>query len=392
MISVQEALDHVLSLVSPINHHDEVPLENSFGRILAQTQFARRTQPPSDLSSMDGYGISEKDAFVGNTLDVIGISAAGDGFSGTVTQKSAIRIFTGAPVPKGVDRIIIQENVEASNQKIILSEPISENTYIRKAGSDFHEGASLPAPRKLSAEDVTLLAAMNIPQIPVLKRPKVAIISNGNELVMPGETLQPDQIIAANAFGVASLIETTGAQADIFPIAKDTENSLTEAFLKAQNYDVIVTIGGASVGDHDLVGSVAKKLGLKNSFYKVAMRPGKPLIAGKLGASLMLGLPGNPVSALMTARLFLCPALLKMQGLAHEPQIFQLPCTNDLPSNGPRAHYMRAKISGDGVECFENQDSAMLSIFSQSDALIIREPFAKIAPRGSLVSLLKLHQ
>ncbi len=290
-----------------------------------------------------------------------------------LSKGQAVRIFTGAPVPDGADRIIIQEDVTRAGDQITLGDPLDSGRHIRAAGGDFKTGDALTAPRILTPADIALLAAMNIASVQVTRKPQVALLSTGDELVMPGETPGPDQIIASNTFGLKALLEQHGAQARILPIARDTRPSLEAAFGLAQGADLLVTIGGASVGDHDLVGAVAADLGVEQAFYKVKMRPGKPLMAGKMGDAAMVGLPGNPVSAMVCGHVFLRPMLRAMLGLgaARLPrQTARL--TQDIPQTGPREHYMRAEVQGGQITAAPEQDSAFLSVLANANALMIR--------------------
>jgi molybdopterin molybdotransferase len=273
--------------------------------------------------------------------------------------------------------IAIQEDVTASGDQITLNADTRAGDNIRPRGQDFAEGQPLPAPRRLRPNDLALLAAMNIPQVTVTRRPVVALIATGDELVMPGETPAPDQIIASNTFALAAMVEAAGGEARMLPIARDTEADLRTVFSLTAGADLIVTIGGASVGDHDLVGKVAADLGLERAFWKIAMRPGKPLMAGRVLGVPMLGLPGNPVSAIVCAHLFMVPMLTAMLGLpATAPKTLRARLGADQPANGPRTHYMRARLSEvDGqptVTPFDRQDSALLSILTEADALLVR--------------------
>ncbi len=374
MISVEEALSAVLDLVSPLPFED-VPLRAANGRVLAQTLTARRTQPPFAASSMDGYGLRRSEVEPDAMFKVIGESVAGHSFSGTVRAGQAVRIFTGAPVPEGADFVVIQEDVTRRGNLITLGHNIDSKDNIRPAGGDFKEGDQLTAPRLLRCADIALLAAMNHAVVPVTRKPVVAILATGDELVQPGETPGPDQIIASNSYGLAAMFENAGADVRILPIARDTEASLKQAFALAAGADLIVTIGGASVGDHDLVAPVAVELGLEQSFYKVAMRPGKPLMAGKLGAAAMIGLPGNPVSAMVCGAVFVLPMLQRLLGVeAVHPEGFDAPLGRDLGSNGPRAHYMRATLREGKVFPDDRQDSSLLSVLSTADVLMVRPP------------------
>ena len=344
MITVNQALDHLFALADllPI---ETVPLRAAAGRVLAEPVAARRTQPPFAASSMDGYALKGVEADLHAQFKVVGESAAGSRWDGTLKPGQAVRIFTGAPVPDGADKIVIQEDVTRSGDMISITDDPGPKDNIRSAGVDFTEGMVLDAPRRLSPADVALLASMNIPQVPVRRAPVVALISTGDELVVPGETPGPDQIIASNTYGLAAMLERMGAVPRILPIARDTIPSLTAVLGLAQGADLVVTIGGASVGDHDLVAQVAADLGMERSFYKVAMRPGKPLMAGRLNGTPMVGLPGNPVSAMVCGTVFLHPLLFAMQGLGQAPAPRQtLPLAADLPANGPREHYMRCLL------------------------------------------------
>ncbi|MEX0311559.1 MAG: molybdopterin molybdotransferase MoeA, partial [Tateyamaria sp.] len=344
MITVAEALEHLFSLADdmPVEH---VPLLEADGRVLATPVAARRTQPPFPASSMDGYALKGVEADLHAQFKVVGEAAAGHGWTGTVGAGQAVRIFTGAPVPSGADKVVIQEDVQRTGDLITITDDPGPKDNIRPAGIDFTMGDTVDAPRHLSPADIALLAAMNVPEVPVKKAPVVALIATGDELVMPGETPGPDQIIASNTFGLAAMIRRLGGVPRVLPIARDSASSLTTVFALTKGADLIVTIGGASVGDHDLVGHVAGELGMDRSFYKVAMRPGKPLMAGRLNGTPLVGLPGNPVSAMVCGTIFLAPMLRAMLGLgrAAAPQS-QMPLSTPLGTNGPREHYMRARI------------------------------------------------
>lgn len=393
MISVTEALDHVFSLCTSLSA-ETIPLRQGLDRVLAVDAVATRNQPPFSASIMDGYAVQDAQSRVDASFTVIGEAAAGHAFAGTVGPHQAVRIFTGAPLPKGASRVIIQENVTRDGDTITQTD-VSRTTNIRDIGADFKIGDMLEAPRKLSPRDLALLAAMNIDTITVTRKPVVALIATGDELVMPGETPNEAQIIASNSFGLAAMVQSAGGIARMMPIARDTESSLRHVLSLASDADMIVTIGGASVGDHDIVGKVALDMGLTRAFYKVAMRPGKPLMAGKLDGTMMLGLPGNPVSSMVTAHLFMLPALTKMLGLGAAPT----PHSNailsvDLPENGPRTHYMRAQTTVTDthttVAPFESQDSALMRILSQANALIVRAPHAAAAPAGTRIEVILL--
>lgn len=374
MISVAQALDALFALVTPLPAED-VPLGQAHGRVLARDVLAQRTQPPFPASAMDGYAVAQDAARPGARFTVVGESAAGHRFAGSVVAGQAVRIFTGAPLPDGTDRIIIQEDVDRDGDTITLHDDLDAGPYVRPAGADFAAGTPLTAPRLLGPNDIALLAAMNIATVPVTRKPVVAVIATGDELVQPGEEPGPDQIIASNSHGLAALVAQHGGSPRLLPIARDNHDSLALAFRLAAGADLIITIGGASVGDHDLVGHVAAGLGMDRAFYKVAMRPGKPLMAGRIGQAMMIGLPGNPVSAMVCGHVFVLPVLRAMLGLGQAPAPRQrATLTGSLPANGPRAHYMRARLGADSVTVFDRQDSALLSVLAQANALVVRPP------------------
>ncbi|MCH8466499.1 MAG: molybdopterin molybdotransferase MoeA [Roseinatronobacter sp.] len=373
MITVEEALAQVLALVTPLES-EEIDLAQAAGRVLRAPVLAQRDQPPFTASAMDGYAVAEC-AGQGARLQVIGQAAAGHAFAGVLAPGQAVRIFTGAPVPEGATRVVMQEHVTAQGEEITLDLPPDDKArHIRAQGIDFAAGDQLSAPRRLRPVDLALIAAMNCAQLRVSKRPDVAIIATGDELVMPGEEPRPDQIIASNAFALKAMAEAEGARARILPIARDTEANLRAVLELAAGADMIVTIGGASVGEHDLVGPVAEAMGASRAFYKVALRPGKPLMAGHMGGAVLLGLPGNPVSSIVCAHLFMRPALRALQGLGAYPlATASARLMHDLPANGPRAHYMRATLGPDGtISTFVDQDSSLISVLCAADALLIR--------------------
>ncbi|WP_444668450.1 molybdopterin molybdotransferase MoeA [Cereibacter changlensis] len=391
MISVEEALERALALVSPLEA-ETVALAEACGRFMCAPAVARRDQPPFAASAMDGYALAG-DPVAGDRFTLIGEAGAGHAFTGRVGPGEAVRIFTGAPLPAGADRVVIQENVEAEGAAIRLTEA-SDGRNIRPAGQDFRAGDSL-SPRRLRPNDLALLAAMNIAEVPVTRRPVVALVATGDELVMPGETPRDDQIIASNSFTLKALAEAEGAEVRLLPIARDTEAELRTVLEMAAGADIVVTIGGASVGDHDLVGKVAGEMGLERAFYKIAMRPGKPLIAGRLNGRPMLGLPGNPVSSIVCAHLFLLPMLRVMLGLpAAAAPHRRARLAEPLPANGPRAHYMRAKLAEtDGlpqIAAFPRQDSALLRELSEADALLLRPPGDPARESGEMVRYIPL--
>ena len=376
MISVSDALARVLALVSQLPS-EQVPLRRAAGRVLSAPVLAFRDQPPFAASAMDGYALADAAPRPGSQYRVIGEAGAGHGFAGQVSTGQAVRIFTGAPVPDGGVHVVIQEDVTRTGQDIVLGSKLDTATNIRPAGADFRAGQGLAAPRRLSPADLALIAAMNQAQVTVSRRPRVALIATGDELVMPGEAPRADQITASNSFALAAMAEAEGAEVRMLPIAPDRETGLRFALDMALSADLVVTIGGASVGDHDLVGKIAAGMGMERAFYKIAMRPGKPLMAGGIRGVPMLGLPGNPVSAIVCGHLFLLPALRAMQGLTDvAPPMLQAVLCAPLEQNGPRAHYMRARVTSEGgqtlIRAFDRQDSALLTVLTEANALLVR--------------------
>ena len=390
MISVTTALDRILALVAPLDT-EEIPLAEAPGRVLARDVVARRAQPPFDASAMDGYAVRAADAVAGATLRVVGEAAAGRRHPGALGPGEAVRIFTGAPVPDGADTVVIQEDTDHGRGSVSITVAPRPGAHIRAAGGDFGVGDRIGAPCRLSPAAIALAAAMDAPTLTVRRRPVVALLATGDELVMPGDGAGPDQIIASNGFGLKALLEETGAEARLLPVARDNPDSLRTAFGLAGGADLLVTIGGASVGDHDLVGPVARELGMDVAFHKVAMRPGKPLMAGTLGGTPMIGLPGNPVSAMVCGHVFICPAVRAMLGYppgAAPRRRMALGC--DLPANGPREHYMRATVAEGRVNPVPTQDSAMLSLLAAADALIVRAADDPARRAGDIVDILPL--
>lgn len=390
MISVDEARAKTLDLVSPLEV-ETVPLAQSAGRILAHDIVASRSQPPFASSAMDGYAVKGVEVEPDTLFSVIGEAAAGHGFAGKVGPGEAVRIFTGAPIPEGADYVVIQEDVTVRGKLITLNSEIENKAYVRPLGDDFASGDRIAAPRQLKAGDIALAASMNAPELTLFRQPVVAIIATGDELVMPGETPGPDQIIASNSFGLKAMLEAAGAKARLLPIARDTKPSLKQAFNFAKTADLIVTIGGASVGDHDLVADVAEELGMERAFYKIAMRPGKPLMAGRVLGVPMVGLPGNPVSSMVCGQIFLIPMIRKMLGLSEViPTPMQAVLSASMGKNGPRAHYMRAVLKGGKITPCTRQDSGLLTVLAEANVLLIREPHASEAQEGDIVSYLPI--
>lgn len=391
MISVTEALEK-LFLIAKVTPVETVELKKCLGRVLAKPLESSRSNPPFPSSAMDGYAIHKANLKSGAEFKVIGESAAGHSYPKKINKNEAVRIFTGSRVPDGANLVLMQEDVEADKKFIIVKENFDKKSNIRLEGSDFSKGYKVKTPLILGAKEISLLAAMNFAHLSVRKKPTVAIISTGDELVFPGESPKPDQIIASNAYGIAALCKECGAEPRILPIAQDNLKSIEYILGLAQDADLIITIGGASVGKYDLINEATNNFGLDKSFHKVAMRPGKPLMAGKINETAFVGLPGNPVSALVCGYVFIRPLIQAMLGLEKKsaPRLIA-PCGTSLPKNGPREHYMRAVLLPNGyLEPVENQDSARLALLCDSDALLIRAAHAEAIPAKTQCEYIKI--
>ncbi|MBI1776329.1 MAG: molybdopterin molybdotransferase MoeA [Proteobacteria bacterium] len=395
MIPVAEALRRLLDGLEPVGV-EEVGVAEALGRVLAEDVRARVTQPPWPVSAMDGYAVRAADvATVPARLKVVGAIPAGASFAGAVGEREAVRIFTGAPLPTGADAIVIQEDTKREGEAVVVGESAPKGRYVRPAGLDFRAGEiGLAAGRVMSARDVGLAAAMNVPWLRVRRRPQVAILATGDEVVRPGDPLGPNQIVSSNGFALAALIAALGAMPISLGIAADTIESLVDRAAHAAGADLLITTGGASVGDHDLVQQALGQKGLAVDFWKIAMRPGKPLMWGRMGRVPVLGLPGNPVSTLVCSLVFLKPALDRLMGLKETAQpTATARLTRALPANDRRQDYLRSTLAhGDGgallVTPFEKQDSSMLSLMVRADCLVVRPPLDPTLVAGAAVEIL----
>ena len=392
LLPVAEALARILDGVKP-TAAELVPLAEAQNRILAKPVLAKRDQPPFQASAMDGYAVRAGD---GPILPVHGTSQAGAGYKGILKPGTAIRIFTGAPVPKGADAVLIQENATREGDQLTVLEPVSPNQNIRRQGLDFTKGDVLiEAGTKLTARHLMLAAAANCAELSLRAKPRVAILSTGDELVAPGEKPGPDQIVSSNSTGLAAFIRHFGGEPVELGIVPDNLTKIRRAIRKAAECDVLLTTGGASVGDHDLVQAALDAEGIKLSFWKIAMRPGKPLMFARQGRQRIIGLPGNPVSTFVCARIFLKPLLDTLLGLNPAESLPTALLSVPLKANGDRQDYIRARLSHlpDGrlsAEPFSTQDSSMQRLLAQANGLIIRPPFAPQAAAGALVQVLEL--
>jgi molybdopterin molybdotransferase len=397
MISVEDALKRVLSNL-PVMPPEQVSLSDAHARVLADDVVSRRTQPPAEVSAMDGYAVRAADvAAAPARLRQIGESAAGKGFAGTVGAGETVRIFTGAPLPAGADAVVIQELAESDGSTVTTKESVAFGTYVRPRGLDFKKGDVLLHPGTvLGARAVGLAAAMNVPWISVRRRPRIAILATGDELVMPGEPVGPDQILSSNGLALGAFVTSLGADPLDLGIAGDDVESLADGLTAARGADMLVTIGGASVGDHDLVRDALGAQGLELDFFRIAMRPGKPLIFGHLGVMPVLGLPGNSVSVGVTAIIFLAPAIRAMLGMSPAPAATgSARLGRDLGANDRRQDYLRAALHRDDdgalvATPFETQDSSMLALFAAAECLVVRAPFAEPERVGAWVPIIPL--
>jgi len=398
LLPVEEALARILDGATPLGAETR-DLTLAARRVLAEDVHARLTQPPFDASSMDGFALRAADiAAPPVTLSLIGEAAAGRAFDGTVKSGEAVRIFTGAPVPEGADTVVIQENAQWDGATVTIHESADHGAAIRPRGQDFAEGEHLlGAGKRLTARDLLLAASANHAALPVRRKPRVAILATGDELVAPGATPRPDQIISSIPAGLAAMIEAVGGAPDPLGIARDTRGNLDAHIARASDADLLLTIGGASVGEHDLVRAALMDAGYEIDFWRIAMRPGKPLMFGRRGHARVIGLPGNPVSAMICTRVFAVPLIDALLGADTGPERMMCATLDSaLPENGPRAHYMRATCHpnpGSGalmVRPHPSQDSALVAALARADCLIVRAPHAPPAQPGEEVEILPL--
>ena len=396
MISVEEARTRILAGLRP-TPAETVARANAWNRVTAAPILARLTQPPSDVSAMDGYALRAADGTLGATLTQIGAAPAGHPFPGTVGPGQIVRLFTGSVVPAGADAILLQEDATKDGDAITVNEAVAAGRHIRRAGQDFAQGDTVIAPgRKMTARDVGLAAAANHPWVTVHRKPRIGILATGDEIALPGEPIPSGGIVSSNSHALAALVRAAGGEPIVMPIAADTKEAVAAVADSITGLDMLVTTGGASVGDHDLVISGLQTRGLEVDFWQIAMRPGKPLLFGQLGAVPVLGLPGNPVSALVCSILFLLPALSRLSGLPAAPP----PTTKAIlgvavRENDKRADHLRSTIDVDAegrlvVTPFPVQDSAMLLRLARADALVLRAPFAPPLPAGAEVTVIRL--
>ncbi len=397
MLSVEAARERIVGAFRPLGQ-ERVALSEALGRVLAADVAARVTQPPVAVSAMDGYAVRAADvARVPVRLAVVGMAPAGGAFKGAVRAGEAVRIFTGGPLPAGADAVAIQENATAEGDHVTINETVAAGSYIRPAGLDFRAGeVGLKAGRRMTARDIGLAAAMNHPWLAVRRRPRVAVLATGDELVLPGEPIGASQIVSSNGPSLVAFVAACGGEAIHLGIAPDDRAALQAMATGATAVDLLVISGGASVGDHDLVRSALGERGLELDFWRVAMRPGKPLLFGRIGATPVLGVPGNPVSSLVCATLFLKPAIDAMLGVDEPARPNPTAILGrDLAENDSRQDYLRATLSHDRkgrlvATPFPQQDSSVLSRLAWADCLVVRPPHAPAADKGTTVEIVPL--
>ena len=397
MIPVEDAVARIVGAFEPLAP-EQVSLASAHGRVLAEDAISRRTQPPVAVSAMDGYAVIASDvATVPATLDVVAYVAAGDSYEGTLKPGQASRIFTGAPVPDGANALVIQENTDASGDRVTVKESVEEGRYIRPAGLDFSVGSvGLKSGRLLSARDIGFAAAMNLPWLMVRRRPKIAILATGNEIVMPGADIGTGKIVSSNSLALGATITALGGEPLQLGIAPDDRETLRNMVAGAKGADLLLTTGGVSVGEHDLVRSVLGEEGMELDFWQIAMRPGKPLMFGKIGDTPVVGLPGNPVSTMVCAMIFIKPAMQAMLGMdGSNERRSTATLGSDLGANDERQDYLRAQLSyddsGEAIATpFSRQDSSMMARLAEADCLVVRAPGAPALKAGHKVEIMPI--
>ncbi|MEM6615927.1 MAG: gephyrin-like molybdotransferase Glp [Pseudomonadota bacterium] len=394
LLAVEDAIAKMLADL-PTTGTEAVPFNAAVGRILADDVRARLTQPPFDASSMDGYAVRAEDVAHQSAFECVAEVAAGHPIDQQIEASQCARIFTGAPLPPGTDSVIIQENASVSGTSIAFDDPnFSARQYVRPKGMDFAEGDhGLNAGTRLEPRHLALAAAMNHPTLSVRTSPKIAILATGDELVSAGSDLSPGQIVTSNSHAITALCQNLRCEVQDFGIARDNEASLRSCFDAILEWqpDVVVTLGGASVGDHDLVRPMLESYGFGLDFWRIAMRPGRPLMHARRGRTCLLGLPGNPVSAIVCGQVFLKPLILGLMGARDTAPVDQYPLDHPLPENSNRMHYMRARRTETGVTVFENQDSSLLRTLSMATHLVMREPHAPARETGQNVPAIPIN-
>ena len=394
MISVDEAVQRVLRAFAPLSL-ETISLSEALGRVVAHDAVAAIDQPPAPMSAMDGYAVCAGDVRLDAEFAIVGEAPAGRPFAGRVGAGQAVRIFTGGVVPEGADAVVLQEDAVAQGNRVRIKEPPQPGENVRQRGLDFRVGdVLLERGRRISSRDLALLASSDFARVEVVRKPRVAIVATGDELSRPGEPRAPGGIVASSTFAVQSMIREWGADAVDLGIIPDRTEAFAGLADAVRGMDLIITLGGASVGDHDLIQSALAPHGFVLDFWKIAMRPGKPLIFGRLNNSPLIGLPGNPVSSMVCTLLFVRPALSAMLGTPYTAPVKTARLAAPLRANGKRQDYIRARLSvSNGVfvaDPFALQDSSMQKVFAHADGLIIRRVHAPAAAAGDEVEVFLL--
>ena len=396
MLSVEEARARILDGVVPVAT-EIVSIADAWGRVLAEPVTARVSQPPHDVSAMDGYALRAANGVAGASLRVVGNAPAGHPWRGRVGEGEAVRLFTGSVVPDGADCVVVQEDTDSDGAVVTFREAAQLGRHIRGRGSDFGAGEMLVRGGvRLGARAVGLVAAGNVPWVVVHRRPRVAILSTGDEIAWPGDPIADGGIVSSNPWALAGLVRGAGAEPTVLPIALDDSRALARALPAAASFDLLLTSGGASVGDHDLVRAALLEAGMQLDFWRIAMRPGKPLMSGRFGRVPVLGLPGNPVSSVVTALLFARPLLARLCGLPDAPPAWESArLAAALGPNDARADHLRCSIATDAegvvhATPFTEQSSGLNRVLARADALLLRAPHAAAAAVGDPVSILRL--
>jgi molybdopterin molybdotransferase len=396
LLPVETAIERVLAGVEPLPE-ETVALADAGGRVLARPVIARRRQPAFNASAMDGYAFNSSDARPGSRLSLVGEAAAGGSFASSLGPNEAVRIFTGAPLPDGADAVLPQEDAVVDGSDLVIRDLVEPLNHVRLAGADFEAGDELlAAGRIVGPRELAAAAAANLDAVPVRRRPRVAVLSIGDELVAPGAEPGPDQTTATNAFAIVEMAKTAGATADDLGIVTDKTDRVTEIATRiSSDADVLVTIGGASVGDHDVARPGLAAAGMDLDFWRIAMRPGKPLVFGRLGAMAVLGLPGNPVSSFVCGMVFLRPLIGALLGRPRDDGIRPAVLGADMPANGVRTTYLRATLVEREDRLPEavplpQQDSSLIGVLVRADCLLIRPANAEPSAAGSNCSIIRL--
>ncbi len=394
LIHPRTAFTQILAQINPLQRIESVVLQQSLGRVLAGDYTAQYASPQADLSAMDGYAVAYQPSYLtGTALRLIGTARAGQAFDGVVGPGQAVRIFTGGIVPKGADTIIIQENTQTDNDIITLTEPARPNQFIRPKGLDFPKGAVIAGPQTIHPRLMGMLAVFGQKRVRVLARPRVLILTSGDELIMPDKKPEPQQIIASNLYLIAGMVQQMGGVADIAPILPDNKEIIGEKLQNIQQYDLVVTIGGASVGDFDFIYPVLQQLQANITIAKMALRPGKPIIFAKIGQRPVLCLPGNPVSSFMGGLILLQPILQKMQNQDYayfEDTAKEATLGGDIPANDHRLELLRANWADGVATPLAKQDSSMQFALNRANCLIIRPIHSPPMTSGQTIKIINL--